>query len=132
MLHDLPKNQSGRTYGKAAVMKFDKVKQRWMAETIERKRRSEQMRASLVIRGNPVFRKFNIAKVILFGSVLDGRSNALSDLDVLVISLKKDDYWTFRHELDEAVGYPVDLYTQDDDPLFLSKIMKRGAVVYGT
>ena len=88
------------------------------------------MKASLTVKGEPVFQKFGIAKVILFGSVADERSRPTSDLDVLVMHLLKEDYWTFRHEIEEAVGHPVDLYTLDDDPALVKKIIERGVVVY--
>ena len=130
-LHDFDTHKELKSRAQGAVMKFDKLKQRWLAESIERRRRAEEMKSSLIRRGHPVFKKFKIGKVILFGSVLDGRSTTSSDLDVLVMPLKKDDYWIFKHEIEEAVGHPVDLYTQDDDPLFVSKIIARGVVVYG-
>ena len=68
--------------------------------------------------------------VLLFGSVLTHRSTPTSDIDLLVVPLSAVDYWKFHHELEQSLGYPVDIYTQEDDPVFVQKILQRGEVVY--
>ncbi len=67
---------------------------------------------------------------MLFGSVAEGKSSARSDIDLMVMLLKGEHYWDFKHALEEALGYPVDLHTQDDDPVFVEKILSHGEVVY--
>ena len=56
--------------------------------------------------------------MIVFGSVEDGVCGEMHDIDILVMPLKNSRYWDFRHELEEAVDLPIDLYTDsDDDPV---------------
>jgi len=80
--------------------------------------------------GVAVFKKFDIHKVIVFGSVADGVCGEMSDLDILVMPLKNSLYWDFRHELEEAVDLPIDLYTDLDDPILVEKIISRGEKIY--
>ncbi len=109
---------------------FSKLKQKWIDQRFERKRRSEKARDILISKGKPIFKKYNIEKVLLFGSVASGESIDFSDIDILAFSLEKNNFWECRHELEEAIGYFVDLYTQDDDPEFVKKILLRGEIVY--
>lgn len=44
--------------------------------------------------------------------------------------LAQEEYWNFRRELEEALGYPLDLHTQADDPTLVAKILERDEVVY--
>jgi hypothetical protein len=44
--------------------------------------------------------------------------------------LKNSQYWDFRYELEEAVGLPIDLYTDLDDPILVEKIITRGETLY--
>lgn len=111
-------------------MSFVKLKKRWALEREARRCQAKILKRSLLERGRPVFEKFGIRKVLLFGSVADDWCSEMSDLDVLVLPLSSRNYWDFRHELEEAVGIPVDLYTEDDDPVFMKKILSRGEVVY--
>ena len=39
-------------------------------------------------------------------------------------------YWDFRYELEEAVGLPIYLYTDLDDPIMVEKIISRGETLY--
>lgn len=66
----------------------------------------------------------------MFGSVTEERCCNSSDVDILVLPLNKDQYWECLRELEESMEFPVDLYTQDDDVKFVSKILARGKVVY--
>ena len=111
-------------------MKYDKLKQKWFLEKLERKRRSEEMMSTVISKGMPLFRSFGLHKVVLFGSVVDGRSGEDSDIDIFVLPLSGDQYWSLRHELEQALDHPVDLYTQDDDYRFVKKILQRGEVIY--
>lgn len=113
-------------------MKYSKLKQKWLLERAERKKRAEKMISAVVEKGKPVFKKFGFNKVILFGSIVNGRSSETSDVDIIVLNLRKDQYWECRHELEQSIGFPVDLYTQDDDIKFVDKILTRGKVIYET
>jgi predicted nucleotidyltransferase len=110
-------------------MTFEKLKISWRLKTLEQQREAEVRRARLAEAG-PVFERFGIRKVVLFGSVAGGRSAVGSDIDLLVLPLAGAQYWDFKRALEEAWTYPVDLYTQDDDPIFVNKILTRGQVVY--
>ncbi|MDM8551201.1 nucleotidyltransferase domain-containing protein [Desulfobacterales bacterium HSG2] len=109
---------------------YDKLKARWRTEQSERRRRSARMKAALMTNGPPVFRKFGIQKVWLFGSVISEKAERTSDMDILAIPLPGDQYWACMHELEEVVSYPIDLYTQGDDSEFTDKIMNRGEIIY--
>ena len=106
-------------------MAFEKLKKRRAVKREMQQIRSERLKFLLLERGLAVFKKFGIRRVIVFGSVADGVCGEMSDLDILVMPLKNSQYWDFRHELEEAVDLPIDLYTDLDDPiLFLTKLEK--------
>ncbi len=111
-------------------MAFEKLEKRRAVERERRKIRSERVKSLLLELGIAVFKKFAIRKVIVFGSVADGICGDRSDLDILVMPLKNSQYWDFRYELEEAVGLPIDLYTDLDDPIFVEKITSRGETLY--
>jgi len=91
-----------------------------------RARRSAALRGRLLERGLPVLRAYGVREAWLFGSVASGTSGPQSDLDLLVVPLKALDYWSLRRELEAVLECPLDLYTQDDDPVFVRKVMERG------
>ncbi|KHE94010.1 MAG: nucleotidyltransferase domain-containing protein [Candidatus Scalindua rubra] len=111
-------------------IRYNKLNKRWLLEREERKKLSRKMLDVVSIKGKTVFRKFDIKKVLLFGSVVEERSFNDSDVDILVLPLKKDQYWECLRELENAIAFPVDLYTQDDDVKLVDKILSRGKVVY--
>jgi predicted nucleotidyltransferase len=84
----------------------------------------------IVKRGFAVFEKYGIDKVVVFGSVANGVCSEMSDIDILVLPLKNSQYWDFRHELEEAVDMPIDLYTDLDDRFLVEKIISRGETIY--
>ncbi len=111
-------------------MAFEKLKKRRAVQREGRKIRSKRLKSLLLERGLIVFKKFGICKVIVFGSVADGVCGEMSDIDILVMRLKNSQYWDFRYELEEAVGLPIDLYTDLDDPILVEKIITRGETLY--
>lgn len=111
-------------------MPFEKLIMRRAVERKTRKIRSEIIKKLLLERGRPVCMKFGVSKVIVFGSVADGVCGEMSDLDILVMPLSNKKYWDFRYELEEAVGIPVDLYTDRDNPVFVKKIISCGEILY--
>ena len=113
-------------------MGFEKLKEKWQVEEEMRRREAEQRRDTLLTRCRPLFERYKIREVILFGSVAEGKSTASSDIDLLVSPLKNVDYWTFKRDIEEVTGYPVDLYTQDDEALFVSKLRSRGEVIFSS
>ena len=111
-------------------MLFIKLKQKWASERKYRKVRSKTIRRLLLEQGKPVFEKFGIKKILLFGSVADNLCTDKSDLDILVMPLSNEKYWDFRFELEEAVCLQIDLYTKNDDPVLVRKIFSRGEILY--
>jgi predicted nucleotidyltransferase len=111
-------------------MAFEKFKKRRAFKREMQQIRSERLKTLLLERGVAVIKKFDIRKVIVFGSVADGVCDDRSDIDILVMPLKNSKYWDFRHELEEAVDLPIDLYTDLDDPVLVEKIISRGETIY--
>ena len=110
---------------------YEKLFKRWSREKEDQKARAAEVKKRLLKNGTPVFKRFNLRMVYLFGSVASGKSRESSDIDLYVSSLPADRYWQFRHELEEAVHLPIDLYTDSDDLKLIKKIIERGEKVYG-
>jgi predicted nucleotidyltransferase len=111
---------------------FDKAKKRWAQERSEQADRAQLFKRLLLEKGTQIFQKYKIREVYLFGSVALGRCHQGSDIDIYVSDLSETLYWEFRHQLEEAIQLPVDLYTNCDDSAFVQKIIERGEKVYGT
>jgi predicted nucleotidyltransferase len=109
---------------------FDKFLRQREAERRARKNRSEKRKELLLKHGMPLFHKYGIKKVIVFGSAAKGFSTESSDLDIVVMPLDAQSYWDFRFEFEEALGLPLDLYTETDDPRIIQKAVSSGDVVY--
>jgi predicted nucleotidyltransferase len=111
-------------------MDYHKLKQKWAADALRRKQTSHKLKSRLMSVGVPIMKQFGIGKAILFGSVQTDRCEDYSDIDLLISPLTAKKYWAFRHELEQAMNFPVDVYTQDDDPVFIRKMSERGEVIY--
>jgi uncharacterized protein len=109
---------------------FSKLAERWCRERDERVAYSADLRRRLIERGLPVLRRYGVREVWLFGSAAGGTAHARSDLDLLAVPVTAEAYWPLRRELEEAVACTLDLYTQDDDPVFVRKVMQRGELIY--
>jgi len=109
-----------------------------LAKIAERRRRERALRASrsadlrrrLLELGSDVLRVYAVREAWLFGSVASGTAAPESDVDLLVMPVSAGDYWPLRRDLETALGCPLDLYTQDDDPTFLRKVLERGELIY--
>ena len=115
---------------KASILTFEKLKAKRAAQRDALRARSERVKSMLLQRGTKVFQKYGVRKAIVFGSVASGFSRETSDIDILVMPLENSRYWDFRHELEDAVELPIDLYTDSDDPDFVEKIKSRGEILY--
>jgi predicted nucleotidyltransferase len=111
-------------------MAYEKLKQKWLNDKQKRINRAAELKTALLTRGEPIFKKYGIRKVVLFGSVADERSGRASDIDILVQPLSADKYWDFRRELEDEINATVDIYTDSDDHVFVKKILSRGETVY--
>ena len=110
---------------------YEKLIERWSQEKKEQQARAAEFKKRLLKNGTPIFKRYNLQAVYLFGSVASGKSSENSDLDLYVSDLPSARYWQFRRDLEEAVQLPIDLYTDGDDSGFIEKIIARGEKVYG-
>ena len=110
---------------------FEKLKKRWAREANEQSERAKLFKKQLLEKGIPLFKKYNIKEVYLFGSLAVGRCEVHSDVDLFVSPLPHNNYWQFRFELEESLQLPIDLYTNDDDRKIIKKILERGVKIYG-
>jgi len=111
-------------------MPFEKLKAKWASDRKTKFARSARLISLVRDQGNSIFKKYGIRKVIIFGSVANSWCGENSDIDIYVEPLANKSYWNCRRELEDAVGAPIDLYTDSDDPLFIGKIISRGEVIY--
>lgn len=91
---------------------------------------SREVKGRLIEDGMDIFKRYTFKKVILFGSVLENRMGATSDVDILVDPLSAEELFTFQCSLEEKLNIPVDLHTMNDDKKFVEKILKRDEVIY--
>ncbi len=111
-------------------MDYSKLKKRWQKESEESHLLSKELRQKILIHGKKIFLDYNIQRVVLFGSVAQNRANAKSDIDLVVFGLAKNKYWHFKQDIEEATGRIVDVYTDQDDKVFVEKQLARGEIVY--
>lgn len=109
---------------------FEKFKERRAAGLKARKNRAEKRKELILKKGQPLFKKYGIRKVIVFGSVAKGLCSESSDLDIIVMPLDNKKYWDFRFELEETLGLPIDLYTENDNPEIIHKAISNGEILY--
>lgn len=82
----------------------------------------------------PVFKKYNINRAVLFGSVAKGTNNPNSDIDLLVDSnLKGLEFIGLLEDIQETVNISVDLFDIshiEKGSLVDREIEKTGVVIY--
>ena len=103
---------------------------KWKQMEQERHAYSREVKRRLIADGMEIFKKYKIKKVILFGSVLENRMCASSDLDILVDPLSAEHFFSFQCSLEEKLNLPVDLHTMNEDKKLIEKILNRGEVIY--
>lgn len=91
---------------------------------------SREVKRQLIEDVTDIFKKYNIRKVVLFGSVVEDRMYATSDIDILVDPLSAEQFFTFQCALEEKLNLPVDLHTMNENKKFVEKILARGEVIY--
>jgi len=109
---------------------FTKLQKKWVKAAEERKKNAAKAKQKLLQGGTAVFKKYDIEKAVIFGSLIEQRFEGQSDIDIFVRYLSNDKFWEFRRDLEEAVGLPIDLYTDKDEKVFVRKILSRGEVIY--
>lgn len=82
----------------------------------------------------PVFKRYNVRKAILFGSVAKGTNQNNSDLDIVVDSnLKGLRFIGLLEDLQQAVDREIDLLDVahiEENSLVENEIKKTGVVIY--
>ncbi len=82
-------------------------------------------------------KKYHIAYLALFGSVLTSNFTKKSDVDILVKFEKKHTPHLFgmikmESELSDIIGHPVDLKTPNDlSPYFRNDVLNKAKAIYG-
>lgn len=74
-------------------------------------------------------KKYNIARVILFGSAKDRPDS--NDIDIGVKGLAPEQFFKFGWEACRDLSKPVDVVDLDEDCLFTRLVEKDGIVIYG-
>jgi len=93
------------------------------AQEAERKR---QLLSGL----KPLFQKYGLSRVYLFGSATRAFCRTDSDIDIYVEPVNAETYWELWRELEEFTHERIDLHCQRDDPVFVKKIKERGLLIY--
>ena len=74
--------------------------------------------------------KYNVKKVLLFGSALDPQNEA-NDIDLAVDGVPPEVYYRYCGELMMALTKPVDIVDLSVPSKFVNIILKEGVVLYG-
>lgn len=72
-----------------------------------------------------IARKYNVTKVLLFGSSLSDSADS-HDIDIAVEGLADRDYFTFYGELIQHLSKPVDVVDLSKKSKFVDMIKKEG------
>jgi predicted nucleotidyltransferase len=73
--------------------------------------------------------KFGVTKLILFGSCLDGLTNA-RDIDLLCEGVKNEDYFKMGAEMETAAGVTVDIIALEPKTPFVDYNLRKGRILY--
>lgn len=109
---------------------FSRLKARWAAQQVQADAFSARLLAEVTAKSAPVLLRFGAARALVFGSVAEGRAKPGSDIDLLVLGTAPTEYWDLRRELEEALGRPLDLFTDADDATLVARIQARGHLIY--
>lgn len=75
--------------------------------------------------------RYNVQRVILFGSLTRDRFDAESDIDLAVEGLPSANYFAILSEVNQMASRWVDLKLwQDLEPYFQSRVLETGEVLY--
>ena len=75
-------------------------------------------------------RKYNVSRVLLFGSGLSDKKEA-GDIDLAVEGIEPADFFSFYGELIFKLSKPVDLVDLSDDSRFHRMVVAEGVPIYG-
>lgn len=113
-------------------MGFDisKLIEREKKQKLQQKALSRGIIEDLITKAVRVYKKYNIKKAFIFGSVLNEECYDKSDIDLLVCGLSPKEFWSCQCELEDIMERRVDLYDETDEAEFVQKVMQRGRLIY--
>ncbi|MEY6433539.1 nucleotidyltransferase domain-containing protein [Thioalkalicoccus limnaeus] len=109
---------------------YSRLKARWAERRQESAGLSEHLLDRVEREGAAIFRRYHATRAIAFGSLVEGRAHARSDIDLVVLGTDPADYWALRRDLEDALERSIDLHTESDDAQFVSKAIERGKLIY--
>ena len=101
-------------------------------EKAEQRKKAAQQTLNEVREKAPVIAEDfpDVKRIILFGSLAEGRFGRNSDIDLYIEGLNPNDYYKALHKLEDTLHKDVELYTDTDSRDFIEKIKARGIVLY--
>ncbi|HEY9865406.1 MAG TPA: nucleotidyltransferase domain-containing protein [Candidatus Obscuribacterales bacterium] len=100
-------------------------------QQLEDQIRAEQARTEVQAIVQALIEKFSIKKVILFGSLVRGKFNQNSDIDLAVEGVPTRDYFTAVAIANTLTSRWVDLKPLEDlEPHFRERVLATGECVY--
>lgn len=111
--------------------------QYWRKHQAQQKSQNQRMvmsaRLQLVDIVTVLVQKFQVTKVIVFGSLVKNRFTAESDIDIAVEGVKKKDFFTALSEVNRLTERWVDLKPMEDlEPHFYQRVLETGECIYET
>lgn len=98
---------------------------------IQNQRQARQARADLGRIVDALVRQFGARQIILFGSLVQGRFSAGSDIDLAVEGIPHGDYFAALAAANRLTRLWVDLKPLEDlDPHFRQRVLTTGEQVY--
>ena len=88
---------------------FSKLKARWEHEREDTRNASERLLAQVRLAATPILQAYGATRAYLFGSIPEGRAGVRSDVDLLVLGVGSGAYWDLRHDLEQALGRPLEI-----------------------
>jgi predicted nucleotidyltransferase len=97
----------------------------------ERLKQVKKARDSLEKITTLLVQEFQATKIILFGSLVNGKFDQESDIDLAVAGIPKSDYFRAFAAVNDIGDRPIDLKPLEDlEPYFLQKVLNTGECIY--
>ncbi|ERT04479.1 nucleotidyltransferase domain protein [Lyngbya aestuarii BL J] len=106
-------------------------RKRQAKQKAQNQRMVQQARSQLVDIVNVLVEKFQVTKVIVFGSLVKDKFTAESDIDLAVEGINKTDFFAALSEVNRQTDRWVDLKPIEDlDPHFRQRVFETGECIY--
>lgn len=77
--------------------------------------------------------RFGVTRIILFGSIINGRFGPESDIDLAVAGLARRDFFPALAEVNQLTPFRVDLKPLEDlEAHFRERVLRSGECLYET